>query len=154
VQTASQYTQELTGDPPEKQNRRGASRPMGENSQLALDDDRLHEVEAVVRLAPGELDGARHARRARRFEAIAAVVFINERIRHEGAGANVVMTRRSEKIFYGDGPLCDFRGHLAVRRLSTELWSRLCSRFLDAKLCPRRHHVPLFPLREGQLDLR
>jgi len=41
--------------------------------QLAFDDDRLRHVEALVRLAPGELNGAQDAGRTRRFDEDKAV---------------------------------------------------------------------------------
>src|SRR5262245_22109858 len=55
--------------------------------QHALDDDRRDHVEALVALAPRELDSARHAGRSRGLDAIAAVVFIDQRIRNEDEAA-------------------------------------------------------------------
>ena len=79
-------------------------RPVTDDPQLALDDDRLREVEALVCLALGKLDGARHAGRARRFEAIAAVVLIDQRVRDEDEAAVPLAGRLAGRPDCRDGP--------------------------------------------------
>ena len=60
-----------------------APRRVPDDDKDALDDDGRQDVEALVRLSPGKLDGVEHAGRSRGVDAHAAVNLVGSAVRDE-----------------------------------------------------------------------
>src|SRR5262249_11745858 len=105
---------------------------------LALDDVGLHKVKALVRLAPGELDGARHAGRARSLQTITAVLLVNQRVRDEDEeavpGAGDLLGSQVRQPNGADGGRADRRQDVSAGEQGR------ASRGMEASIAARRRY--------------
>src|SRR5262245_37525201 len=94
-----------------------------DHQQLALDDDRLRHVEALVRLAGGELEGTQHTGRTPRgLDLEVTVNVVHSAARHEDEAA-VALSAATHIGLTFRAPLCRVRvlipvGQTTIRKLA------------------------------------